>query len=131
MNILSRQDILDADDILKELVEVPEWGGAVYVKGLSGAARGKYEASIIAVHGNKTITDVEGMRYKMAAITICDEDGKLLFSDKDIKALAEKSAAALQRIFDVAKRLSKISDEDVKELTEALEANPLEDSASD
>ena len=131
MNILSRQDILDADDILKELVEVPEWGGSVWVKGMTGSVRGKFEASIIELRGQKTITDISNMREKLAAATICDEDGKLLFSEKDIKALGEKSALALQRIFVVAQRLSKITEDDVEELTSALETNPLEDSASD
>ena len=38
-------------------------------------------------------------------------------SDADMEALGEKSAAALQRVFDVARRLSGMSESDVEELT--------------
>ena len=48
-----------------------------------------------------------------------------------IKALSEKSAAALQRVFEVAQRLSGITDDDVEELAEGLEDIPFEGSASD
>ncbi len=32
MNILSKEAILSADDLPREIVSVPEWGGQVYVR---------------------------------------------------------------------------------------------------
>ena len=44
--ILSRDAILAADDLPRETVEVPEWGGAVVVQGLTSRQRDLFEASI-------------------------------------------------------------------------------------
>jgi hypothetical protein len=128
---LNKQEILQADDVVKELVHVPEWGGDVYVKGMTGAERDKFEASIVKMTGKEQTFNMTNFRAKLASMTICDEQGKRLFSDADIIELSNKSANALQRIFTVAQRLSGIGDNDVKELTEGLKANPTEDSASD
>ena len=39
MNILSKDAILAADDLPRETVHVPEWGGDVYVRTMSGTDR--------------------------------------------------------------------------------------------
>lgn len=129
--ILTKDDILKADDIHKELVSVPEWGGDVYVRGMTGAERDKFEAGIVQMRGTERTLNMSNIRAKMASLTICDEQGKRLFNDADIAKLAEKSANALQRVFQVAQKLSGIGDADVKELAEGLRENPTEDSASD
>jgi len=130
MSVLKREEILSVSDIKLELVPVPEWGGDVWVKGMTGAERDKFEGSFVAL-GKSGKLDMSDLRAKLCSFTVCDKDGKLLFTGKDIKALSQKSAAALQRIFKVAQRLSGIGEEDVKELMEGLEKSPFEDSASD
>lgn len=132
MAFLNRKDILAADDIQIEEVEVPEWEGTIYVRGMSGTARDRFDESIL-IDGPKGQPQKASMidaRAKLAAATICDSDGNLLFSPKDIKALGEKSSAPLTRIFEVAQRLSGLSDADVEELTEELETNPPDGSTS-
>ncbi len=129
--ILKRDDILQANDIEKELVEVPEWGGSVFVRGMTGAERDKFESSIIEQRGKDQRVNMANVRAKLAFMTICDENGNRLFDEKDVQSLSQKSAAALQRVFIVAQRLSGIGEEDIKELAEELEENPFEDSASD
>ena len=128
--ILDKKAILLADDVVKELVSVPEWGGDVWVRGMTGASRDKFEASIVQTRGKDQSLNMVNIRAKLASMTICDEAGQRLFSDADIAELSNKSAAALQRIFAVAQRLSGIGEEDVKELAEGLKENPLEGSAS-
>lgn len=129
--ILDKKSVLSAKDIIKELVPVPEWGGEVYVRGMSGEERDKWEAGIVTSNGKTQRVDMKNVRAKLAAMTVCDEEGNLLFSTNDVPDLSKKSAAALQRIFAVAQRLSKIGDDDVAELTEGLQENPLDGSASD
>lgn len=129
--ILTKDKILQVEDIQKELVNVPEWGGDVYVRGMTGAERDRFEASIVQMQGTERKLNMSNVRAKLASLTICDEQGQRLFNDADVAKLAEKSASALQRIFAVAQRLSGIGDDDVKELAEGLRANPTEDSASD
>ena len=123
--ILSKKDILLVNDTVIKKVHIPEWGGDVYVRSMSGEQRDQFEALIISNRNS-----VENFRAKLASMTVCDESGNLLFTEADIKELSKKSAAALQRIFVASQKLSRITPGDVTELTEALEENPLEDSAS-
>ena len=128
--ILDKNAILKADDLKKELVNVPEWGGDVYVRGMTGADRDKFEASIVQTRGKDQTLNMVNIRAKLASMTICDEKGNRIFTETDVKDLSNKSAHALQRIFVVAQKLSGIGDDDVKELAEGLQENPLDDSAS-
>ena len=48
-----------------------------------------------------------------------------MFTDADVVALGAKSAAALDRIYDVATRLSGITDEDVEEIAEDMVEHPF------
>ena len=131
MTILSREQILSKNDLAKELIPVPEWGGEVWVRGMTGAERDSFEMDVVEQRGKKTAVNMNNMRAKLCSRSICDEKGKLLFTEADVKGLGEKSAAALSRIFMVAQRLSGITESDVKEMAEELEANPFEDSPTD
>jgi hypothetical protein len=128
MAILTKEQILSADDIKRELVQVPEWGGDVYVKAMTGTERDSFEASIVEMRGKAQNVNLKDIRAKLASISICDESGKRLFTDGDMQALAKKSAAALQRVFEVAQRLSGIGDDDVKELADGVKNSPFDDS---
>ncbi len=131
MSSLKRDEILAVQDIQIELVSVPEWGGEVYIKGMNGLERDAFEASIVQTKGKNTKVNMENVRGKLAAQTLCDEAGFRLFTDMDIKELGKKSASALQRVFAVAQRLSGIGDDDVKELAEVLTDSPSDGSPSD
>lgn len=130
MKILTRDQILASADLEKQLVSVPEWGGDVFVRSLTGAERDKFESGMIEQRGKSQSVNLSNVRAKLAAMTICDEAGDRIFSDMDVKMLAGKSALALNRVFEVARKLSGLAEEDVKELAEALEGDPLEDSPS-
>ena len=136
--MLSRDDILKADDLEIERVDVPEWGAKdkadeafIFVRNMTGTERDAFEKTIVRQNGKKQVVNMENFRAKLFVHSVCDEKGKLLFSDADVQKLGAKSAAPLQRVFDVAARLSGISKGDVDELTQELEDNPFDDSASD
>ncbi|MFJ5728801.1 hypothetical protein [Streptomyces paradoxus] len=116
---LSAEQILDADDLAHEDVKVPEWGGTVRVRELPGTERDKFEAQFVGKDGASVRAEgLEGFRARLAAAAIVDENGKQLFrSAAETKRLGEKSARALQRVCDVATRLSQMSEDDIKELT--------------
>jgi hypothetical protein len=118
--LLSRDDILKATALPTEEVEVPEWGGMVLVRALSGRERDEFEASMVAQRGegkNMTLVpDTANVRAKLAAWCITGEDGKPYFTQRDVHALGELSGAALDRVFEVAQRLSGLSEADVEEL---------------
>lgn len=116
MALLSREAILQAQDLPTEDVEVPEWGGTVRVRGLTGAERDAFEQSIVEQRGKSTRMNLKNIRAKLVALTVVDEQGNRVFTDEDAELLGKKSASALDRIFAVAQRLSGLRPEDVEEL---------------
>ena len=110
--LLNKQAILAVSDLPSELVEVPQWGGQVMVRGMNAGERDKFEEQI-RKHG------MDNLRSVLASLTITDESGKRMFSDSEINKLAQKSAGALDIIVEVASRLSGLLDEDI----EVLEGN--------
>lgn len=130
MAILTREQILQAQDLRTEEVPVPEWGGSVLVRGMTGAERDAFEASIVEMHGKNSQVNMANVRAKLAARTIVDEAGERLFTEKDIEALGKKNATALQRIFEVAQRLSGIGQSDIEELVKNSAGGPNGSSTS-
>jgi hypothetical protein len=117
---LSINDILNAEDYKTEMVSVPEWGGEVEVATMSAEAKDAYEISLLKLKedGEGFERDLENARAKMVAACVVDEHGNRMFkSEAQVKALGSKSAAALDRVFDVCKRLNHVSNEDIEELS--------------
>ncbi len=112
--MLSRDEILKADDIKQKIVKVPEWGGEVRIKMMSGTERDAFEASIY--NSEEKETDLTNIRAKLCVAVLVDDKGKLLFSFADIVALGAKSAKALDRVYDKATSLNKITAADQEEL---------------
>ncbi len=132
MRYLTRTLILEVPDLVTEEVSVPEWGGTVLVRGLTGAERDRLESSIIERKGRKGYElNTQNIRAKLVAGTVIDENGDLLFSYEDIGSLTQKSAVALQRVVEVAQRLSGMSEQDVEELVKNSVSGQSDDSTSD
>lgn len=102
--LIGKADILDADDLELEDVPVPEWGGTVRVRGLTGAERDSYEMRM-AIARQKGETDID-IRASLVGRCMVDENGDRLFTNKELPQLARKSGAVLDRVFDVVGRLS-------------------------
>lgn len=113
-HILSADEILSADDLVMELVEVPEWGGAVYVLSLTGEQRGALEkaCSITDEDGNVT---VDSERFMVSTVMICMVNAnreRLFVGDEARVKLNRKSQAGLRRVFDAASRVSVLTQKD-------------------
>jgi hypothetical protein len=109
-HMLTREQILQCDDLPREIVKVPEWGGEVQVRTMTGTDRDAFEASLIGKEGR-----LENVRARLVSLAVCDESGDRLFGDADIAALGAKSAKALDRVFAVAQRLNGIGAEQVEQ----------------
>ena len=131
VTILTRDAILQAEDLARELVEVPEWGGHLYIRALTGSERDAFESSVVEQRGRSVKMNMRNIRAKLVALTAVDEAGKRFFSDADVKLLGGKSAAVLDRLFEIAQRLSGLRDEDVEELAKNLESDQDDDLHSD
>lgn len=113
---LSADDILKAPDLRTQKLEVPEWGGHVYVRLMTGTERDEFEQEFVDLRTGKRGGSVKNIRAKFAARVMSDKDGRRLFTDKQIDQLGQKSAAALDRVFDMGLRLNGLAESDVQEL---------------
>lgn len=108
---LSKQSIFAAFDIKVEPVEVPEWGGTLYVRTFSGKQRDaidKFIASACDAQGK--LRDPSGLRVQVVLASACNSKGELLFVPEDAASLGDKSAAAIERIFNAAQALNGMGD---------------------
>lgn len=132
MTLLTRDQILDAKDLRTEDIAVPEWGGKVRIRTLTGTERDKFEASMVEMRKDGTAKrNVENVRARLVALCIVNEDGEMVFNNADIRILGGKSAAALDRVAAACNELNGFSDADVEELAGNFDSAPSESSTSD
>jgi hypothetical protein len=102
---LTKDAIEKAEDLPRELVPVPEWGGDVYVQAWDEATRdafSEYCRSNYEVGGGVT-----GFRRRAVMLSLVDERGTRIFEDD--KVIAKKSSLVIERLFEIADRLSQIT----------------------
>jgi len=129
--MLSREDILGADDLERELVYVPEWQGEVFVRCLTGAERDRFEADMLSDPEEDSRKRFYNLRARLVVLSVCDDKGMPLFMLNDVDSLSRKSAKVLDRLFTVAQRLSGMTKEDVDTLTKNSASVPSDGSGSD
>lgn len=128
--MLSREEILGAEDLRQEVVEVPEWGGSVMVRSMTGKERSQYESGMYDVSGKGRVLKLENLYAKLVALTVVDEAGKRMFSMKDAELLGDKSAGALSRVAQVGMRLSGLEASDLEEIAKNSESSQSSDSGT-
>jgi len=131
MSLLTRDLIDGADDLPYEDVPVPEWGGTVRLRTLTGSERDAFEGSILVQNGNSRRLNLKNARAKLLVLSLVDEDGKRLYAETDVAKLGKKSAKVLDRLFDKAQKLSGLTDEDVEELVEGFGTAPNDEPGSE
>lgn len=77
-------------------VDVPEWGGEVYIRSLSVGEVDRYESAVN--QWTKGNSPGHGCRALLVAMGLCDESGKRLFTDADANGLSNHPDAVMQRL---------------------------------
>lgn len=114
--MLTREQILEADDLPTEELEVPEWGGTVVLRALNGEQREEIE---VRSHKAKATGDAlgwKGLKALVATYVVVDEAGKPLFTAKDVASLAKKSSTVLDRIFERVLTMNGMTKQDAEDL---------------
>lgn len=109
---LTKDQILSANDLTAERVDVPEWGGHVFVRMMTAA-------ELLAFHAANQSGDQGDAFGRLAVLTIVDEAGARLFNDDDVHRLRGKSHVAMKRVVDVAIQLNGLSNGAKDELKNA------------
>lgn len=111
---LNRDAILSAKDCELQPVEVPEWGGTVYIQPLSGSERAEWESYVVSMtHKGKPMPGAN-LREVVLVKAIRDENGERMFTDEDIPALARKHGGVIDRLFDIASKSSGLDQKDIE-----------------
>lgn len=112
-----RAKIFSAKDKPFEDVACPEWDCTIRVKALSGKERNTFER---LVYLQEDTTDTAGYDNATASLLVMCcydvETDEKLFTEKDAALVGEKSAAVLNRLSLVAKRLSGMLPSESKEI---------------
>ena len=104
-SILSREQILAAQDLASEEISVPEWGGTVRVRMMTGAERDALGATLL---GADKKVDMSQYRIRLLAACLVDEADQPLFGPDEVGLLGAKSGVALDRVYRVAERLNDV-----------------------
>ena len=103
-----RDRIIAVDDTQKEIVKIDEWGVEVETRGMSGAARASISQD--AAENNGNINFLKMMPELVVQCCFDPETGEQVFDSKDKELVMGKSGAALDRIVNIAMRLSGFGD---------------------
>ena len=117
---LSADEILSADDLPMQCVEVPEWLGHVFVRSMSAAERDDWEVFLLSCRTPDGELNMRNLRATLVANTCCNSIGERIFTSDQADALGKKNSRAIVRIYDAAQELNAITDDDVKELAKNL-----------
>lgn len=139
MALLTREQIEAAKSNSRkwEDVPVPEWGSdaQVRVMELTAADRGYIEAGQIVAGDNNNprlkVDSLKSYRQKVVAGALVGEDGVRLYAWKDLPLLDDFGGGVLERLCDVALRLSGMGRYGVKRAEGNSGAGQTDSSSSD
>lgn len=111
MKKLTRNDFLAANDLdLKEYeIKANGYGGIVYLKKMSAKDQIEFEELSQGKDKNSILT-------KLIVMCVCDEHGNKLFTEADVDALNNKSAAAILEVFNAILESNFMSNQDIEDL---------------
>lgn len=130
MTALNREMILSAGDLRHEKVEMPEWGGHVYVSSVSAADWMDFQDAAIKGKEDQGQSNTAPWVGRMLVRTIVDEQGQRLFADEDAPILMRKPLTVINRLYRAADRLNDFSGRGLKEAEKNSEEGAGEDSST-
>ena len=122
-----RERILQAKDLPVYPEIVPEWDNVtVYVRSMTAKERDDWQASYFLAQSSAKEGEKVTVRNLSASLLVkmlcADPEGKIqIFTDSDIDALGEKSAAVINRLQEVIRKASGTSQEDQEKIVKNSE----------
>jgi hypothetical protein len=105
-----------ARDFKVVTLNIPAWGGDVNLRTMTAEQRDAYSASIRVDPEDKP--NMANFRARLVARCLCDRDGKRLYDDpeKAAKEIGAGSSPTIELMFDAARKLNGLTDDDIDEL---------------
>tara|TARA_Y100001968_G_C19321768_1_gene699667 strand:- start:119 stop:472 length:354 start_codon:yes stop_codon:yes gene_type:complete len=111
---LSKDAILAAKDTDVHEVDVPEWGGSILLRSMTGAQRNNYE-HWAHKQSNLKSPDYRGIRERLIISCAVDADGKPLFTEDDLAALSDKNSEVIDRLHAKCRLICGMDDEAIED----------------
>jgi len=109
-----RETILNSDDLVKEVMVIPEWDVTINVCSMTG----KQRADLLdkAKEGEAKGQDLADFYSKILAMTVRDpEDNSLIFTEEDYDALMDKNVKVIERVVEVSLKINGLSNDSIEE----------------
>lgn len=116
--MLTREALLAATTVPTEVVQIPELKGAVRVRGMNAKERTLFEKKFVVEQRGRTKRNFDAFREQL--VVFCCEEPR--FSEADVDQLALVRGDVIERIANVAMKLSGITEKDIDELGQTSEA---------
>ena len=114
--MLSREDILTANDVVEVIVDVPEWNGSVKIRTMTKAKQ-------LQLRDNATVNGkVDGARLEVLMFVAGVIEPQFTAADYD--ALKEKNAKAMDRVLEKIMSSSGLNEESLKAAEKELLPQP-------
>lgn len=110
------------DDTVYETVTVPEWPdedgspSAIRLRSLTSIERDAFEEQSLVRGSKGHELNLRNIRARLVVLSAVTEEGAPLFEPADVIWLAQKNGKAMDRLFEVAQRLSGMRDTDLESL---------------
>lgn len=115
MALLTKEQIVNKNDLPTQVVEVPEWGGEVEIRCFTAEQRDRLESALLNENKDGKTPDITNHRVRVVSEAIIDENGNQVFSADDVVALSKKSFVAINKVYKAAIKLSKMRKQDIEE----------------
>lgn len=118
--MLTRDQILAAQDVQTSEVEVPGWGGICLLQEIPISEQG--------LHHGYAQNLIKQMHVDLIVRAMVDKSGKKIFVPADAATLVKKSAEVLRELYEQCLRVNGMSPEAIDESAENLDKTQTESS---
>jgi len=133
---LSFNEILAVADLQYEDVYIEDWDGYVRVQEMDGIGRDQYELHMTNITENagtpqarlKTLENVKAILLQLCCVDV--NTGDKLFTKAQIEQFNKLSSRPIDKLFTVARKLNKLTDQDLEEAVGNSESDLSENGGS-
>jgi hypothetical protein len=132
MTIANREALLKLCERRYSTVDIPERDISIRIQSLSEAEKSQYETCLIAKNGRGIMRErLQDATRRLIALCVVDEDGKRIFSDSDLSAIANLDSYISSRIYDACQEHCGFNKGDIDETVKNSEEISVDDSTTD
>lgn len=121
---------LDRYEVETRQLRIPELGGTVYVREMSGQIRNRLEATYATIRNGGDSKQLDKITAQIVAYCTVDEAGKPIMTMNAAQRVVSKMQKVAFRIRDTALELSATNEDDVEALAEVFDGAQSDDSTS-